>query len=71
MRIRSGWYCVQHLPQRLAEVAHQGAADAAGVHLGDLDAGVLEKAAVNADLTELIFDQNDLLRLRRLPPAVF
>ena len=30
-----------HVLQRLAEVAHQGAADAPGGHLGDLDPGVL------------------------------
>ena len=49
--------------QRLAEVAHQGAADAAGVHLGDLNARVLQKAAVNADFTEFILNQHDLLTL--------
>ena len=46
------------LLQGLAEVAHQGAADAAGVHLGDFDTGVLEETAVNADFTELVFNQN-------------
>ena len=49
------------LGQSLAEVAHQAAADAAGVHLGDLDARVLQKAAVNADLAELVLDQHQLL----------
>ena len=47
--------------QRLVEVAHQRAADAAGGHLADLDAGFLQKAAVDADLAELIFNQNQLL----------
>ena len=56
-----GVILLQHLPQSLAEVAHQGTADTAGVHLGDLDAGVLEETAVNADLTKFIFNQNDLL----------
>ena len=51
------------LLQRLAEVAHQRAADAAGVHLGDVDAGILQKAAVNADLAELVLDQHQLLPL--------
>ena len=46
--------------QSLLEVAHQAAADAAGVHLGDLDAGLLEKAAVDADLTEFVFDEHQL-----------
>ena len=52
-----------HLFQSLAEVAHQGAADAAGVHLGDVDAGILQEAAVNADLAELILDEHQLLPL--------
>ena len=51
------------LGQSLAEVAHQRAADAAGVHLGDADARVLQKAAVNADFAELILDQYDFLAL--------
>ena len=52
-----------HLSQRLAEVTHQGAADAAGIHLGDVDSRILEEAAVNADFAEFIFDQNQLLTL--------
>ena len=48
------------LLQRLAKIAHQRAADAAGVHLGDVDAGILQKAAVNADL---VLDQHQLLPL--------
>ena len=51
------------LLEGLAEVAHQRAADAARVHLGDLDARVLEEAAVDADLAELIFDEHQLLAL--------
>ena len=51
------------LLQCLAEIAHQGAADAAGVHLGDVDAGILQKAAVNADLAELVLDQHQPLPL--------
>ena len=62
MRMRSGG---------LAEVPHQRAADAPGVHLGDLHPGVLEEAAVNADLTELVFDENDLLPLQGLVQQLF
>ena len=51
------------LLQRLAKIAHQRAADAAGVHFGDVDAGILQKAAVNADLAELVLDQHQLLPL--------
>ncbi len=56
----------QHLAQGRAEVAHQGAADAAGVHLGDLHAGVLQKAAVDADLAELVLNEHDLFALEGL-----
>ena len=50
-----------HLGQRFAEVTHQGAADAAGVHLGDVDASILQETAVNADLAKLVFDEDQLL----------
>ena len=53
----------QHLLQSGAEVAHQRAADAAGVHLGDFHAGVLQETAVDADLAELVLDENQLLAL--------
>ena len=51
---------LEHLLQRVGKVAHEAAADAAGVHFIDLHAGVLEEAAVDGDLTELVFDQHDL-----------
>ena len=42
-------------------------ADAAAcVHLVYNNAGILEEAAVNADLTELVLDQNNLLTLERI-----
>ena len=52
---------LQDLDQRPPEIAHQRAADAAGVHLVDLDAGLLHKAAVDADLTEFVLNEDDLL----------
>ena len=55
-----GVILLDDLGQRLAEVAHQAAANAAGVHFSDVDAGVLQEAAVNADLTEFIFDEDQL-----------
>ena len=61
----------KHLAQRLAEVAHEGAADAAGVHLGNLDAGLLQETAVDADLAELVFDQDYLLALKCLGQQFF
>ena len=56
----------KHLLQRLAEVADEAAADAAGIHLGDLNAGVLQKAAVDRDLAELVLDQDELFAPKRL-----
>ena len=58
-----GSVILHHLFQRLGEVAHQGAADAAGVHLRNLHPGVLQKAAVNGDLAELVLDQHQLFAL--------
>ena len=58
-----GMVLLQHLTQRLAEVAYQTAANAAGVHLGDLDTGILQKAAVDADLTELVLDEHQFFAL--------
>ena len=49
---------LNNLSQRLAEVTHQTAADAAGVHFGNVDARILQETAVNADLTELVLDQH-------------
>ena len=53
------------LLQRLAKITHQAAADTAGVHLSNVDAGIFQKTAVNANLTELILDQYQLLALIR------
>ena len=61
----------KHLLQRVGKVTHKAAADAAGVHLVDLHAGVLEEAAVNGDLTELVFDQHDLFARVRLGDQLF
>ena len=58
-----GVILLDHLRQRLAEVAHQGAADAAGVHLGNVDARILQETAVNADFAEFVFNENQLLSL--------
>ena len=62
---------LHHLLQCGAEVAHQRAADAAGVQLVDLDAAFLQKAAVDADLAELVLDQNDLLAGKGLFDELF
>ena len=58
-----GGIVVHDLLESLGKVAHQGAADAAGVHLRDLHARVLQKAAVNGDLAELVLDEDELFLL--------
>ena len=50
-----------HLSQCLAEITHQAAANAAGIHLRNMDACILQKATVNTDLTKFIFDQYQFL----------
>ena len=47
--------------QGLAEVAHQGAADAAGGHFGDLNPCFLEETAVYADFAKLVFNEHQPL----------
>ena len=56
-----GMILFDHLVQRFAKIAHQAAANTAGIHLSNVNPRILQKAAVNTDLTELIFDQNQLL----------
>ena len=62
---------VDQLAQRLGEIAHQGAADAAGVELGDLDAGILHEAAVDAHLAVFIFQQDDLFAIKGAVQQLF
>ena len=52
-----------YLRQRLAEIAHKRAADAAGIHLGDFNTGILQEAAVNTDLAELILNEHQFFAL--------
>ena len=61
----------QHLLQSLGEIAHQTAANAAGVHLGNLNARLFHKAAVDSDLTKLVFDKHQLLPCIRLSDQFF
>ena len=51
------------LLQGLGEIAHQRAADTAGVHLRDLDPRVLQESAVDGDVAEFVFDQDQLFAL--------
>ena len=56
-----GMIFVKHLTESFAKVPHERTADATAVHFGDLNARILHKAAVNADLAKLVFDQYQLL----------
>ena len=51
---------LHHLLQRLAEIAHQTAADASAVHFGNVNTRFLQKTTVNADFTKLIFNEDKL-----------
>ena len=50
----------ENLLERLAEIANKRAADASAVHFGHLNACVLHKAAVDANLAEFVFNQHEL-----------
>ena len=58
-----GVILLNHPVQRPAKITHQAAADTAGVHLRNIDARILQEAAVDADFSELVLDQNQLLPL--------
>ena len=62
---------IQNLLQCGSKVAHQGAADASGVHLIHLDAGILQETAVDTDLSEFIFNQYNFLTLKSLFQKLF
>ena len=62
---------LHHLFQGFPEVAHQGAADAAGVQLIDLDARLPHEAAVDADLTEFVLDEDQLFAVEGFLDQLF
>ena len=57
--------------QRPVEIAHQRAADAAGVQLGDLDAAVLHEAAVHAHFAVFVFQQYHFFIFQRAAQQLF
>ena len=62
---------IDHLGQSLAKITHQGAANTAGIHLGNVNAGILQKSAVNANLTKFVFDQHQFFPLISLRDHFF
>jgi hypothetical protein len=57
--------------QRLCEIPDEGTANASRIHFGNINARVLQKAAVYPDLAKFVFDQNDLLSRVRLFNQLF
>ena len=51
------------LGQRTAKITHQRAANAAGIHFSNLNAGFLQETAVNTDIAKFIFNQNEFFAL--------
>ena len=60
-----------HLTERPSKITDEATADAAGVHFVDGDPRLAEKATVDPDLTELIFNENDSLTGIRLGNQLF
>ena len=56
-----GGIFLHNLAQREGKIANERAADAAGVELIDLNTRLLHKAAVDANLAELVFNEYDFL----------
>ena len=50
-----------YLGKSLTKVTHQTTANAARVHLSDLNTGILKEATINTDLTKFIFNQDKFL----------
>ena len=66
-----GMILLQNLAERFSEIADKRATNASGIHLRDIDARFLQKAAVNTDLSEFVFNQNDLLARIRFLQKLF
>lgn len=66
-----GMIGLDDLFERFAEIAHKRTADAARIHLGNLDAGLLQESAVNADFAEFVLNEHNLLALKRLLQQLF
>ena len=49
------------LVQCLSEIPYQGAANASGIHLVNLNSGILQESLVYTDFSEFVLDQNDFL----------
>ena len=57
--------------QGQGKITHQAAANTTGNHFGNLDPCILQKSAVYANFTKLIFDQNQLFPLEHFTDESF
>ena len=57
---------VKHTAECGGKITDERAADATRIHLGNLNARITEKSAVNADFAKLIFDKDELFTCIRL-----
>jgi len=58
-----GVVLVNDLGQGTAEVANQTAANATGIHFGDVNACLLQETSINADLAKFVFDEDQFFAL--------
>ncbi len=56
-----------HFLQRSAKITHKRTADATGIHLFNLNTGLLQKTAVNTDLSKLVLNQHSPAAIHRFP----
>ena len=66
-----GGVLVHHLFQSGCEISHKGAAYTPGIHLGNIHPCVLKKAAVDADVAELVLDNYKALALKGFGNELF
>ena len=52
---------LNHLSQSLAKITHKTAANATGIHFGNINPRILQKAAINADLAKLVLNEHQFL----------
>ena len=58
-----GMVIFNYLHKSSAEITNQAAADAAGIHFRNIHACILQKTAIDTDLTKLILNENQFLSL--------
>ena len=62
---------IQNLFECFAKIAHKATANTAGIHLGNLYTGILQKSTVDTDFTKLVFNKHKLFTLVRFLYKLF